>query len=79
MVRGPGRPACNHKALISSRVGRGKRSPASSDGNARGSSWPSGNPADASGAFRPGPRTSTKVIKALFQNAKLVHMINYNV
>jgi len=27
MARGPGRPAWNHKALISSQMGRGKRPP----------------------------------------------------
>jgi len=46
--------------------------PASSGGNARGSSWPSGNPADASGAFRPNPRASTKAVKPFFQTAKLI-------
>jgi|GEM_PF-3096863 len=40
---------------------------ASSGGNERGSSWPSGNQADASGAFHPDPRTSTKVVKPFFQ------------
>src|SRR4030042_4433945 len=75
LARGPGRLAWNHKALISSRGGRGKRSPASSGGNAQGSLWPSGNPADASGAFRPDPRASTKVVKLLFQTAKLIHPI----
>ncbi|MBM4331728.1 MAG: hypothetical protein FJ117_10980 [Deltaproteobacteria bacterium] len=46
--------------------------PASSGGNARSFSWSSGNPADASGAFRPGPRALTKVVKPLFQTAKLI-------
>jgi len=72
MARGPGRPAWNHKALVSSQVGRGKRPPASSDGITRGSSWPSGNPADASGAFHPDPRASTKAVKPLFQTAKMI-------
>ena len=52
----------------------GKTPPASSGGNARGSSWPSGNPADASGAFRPNPRASTEVVKPFFQTAKLIHL-----
>jgi len=73
MARGPGRPAWNHKALVSSRVERGKHAPPSSGGDALGSLWLRGNPADASGAVRPDPRASTKVVRTLFQTAKLLH------
>jgi hypothetical protein len=34
--------------------------------------WPRGNPTDASGAFRPGPRAPTEASTPFFQNSKLI-------
>jgi len=48
------------------------RTPASSGGKDLLSSWPSGTPTDASGAFRSNPRPSTKAFIPFFQIAKLL-------
>jgi hypothetical protein len=55
----------------------GEDTPAPSGGNTLGSSWPSGSPADASGAFRPGPRASTKAVTLFFQTAKLIPFLRF--
>jgi len=50
------------------------RTPASSGGKDLLSSWPSGNPTDASGTFRSNPRPSTKAFIPLFHTAKLLRI-----
>ena len=72
--QGPGsrqRRDWNHKVLISSWRG-GEDTPASSVGNKLLSSWPRGNPTDASGAFRSGPWAPTEAVTPFFQNSKLI-------
>jgi len=51
--------------------------PASFGGNAQGSSGSSGDPADASGAFRPGLRALTEEVKLLFQSPKVIRICSY--
>jgi len=50
----------------------GKIPPASSEGDNLLSSWPGGNPTDASRAVRSGPRAPTEVVTPFFQNFKMI-------
>ena len=78
MAREPGRPAWNHKALISSWVGRGKRPPpppADTSRVLRGQAETRPMLLRLRRTLRPGPRASTKVVKPLFQTAKLVRKV----
>jgi len=54
-----------------------ERTPASFGGKDLLSSWPSGTPTDASGAFRSNPRPSTKALIPFFQIAKLLQNIKF--
>ena len=40
------------------------------------SPWPRGNPTDASGAFRSGPRAPTEAVTPFFQNSKLIRIFD---
>jgi hypothetical protein len=55
----------------------GKIPPAFSGGNELLSSGARGNPTDASGAFRPGPRAQTEALMPFFQNSKLIQSFEY--
>ena len=68
-----------YRALISPRVGRENCPLPPGGGNPRGSSRGNGNPADASGAFRPDPRVSTKVVIKFPQSAKGICIFEFGI